>query len=489
MAAGFFLLAVGYHLAMAWRGVGAFRDIHLGAALHYAQSEISLEQTRIIGFNATGTPTAQELPLWQAAAGGVMKLLGPWWGWGNVVSLLGFASGLWPLWQMARRHLEPRAAAWSLVFYLASPLGFFYAGVASVDGWALALMLWFWDAADRLIARPTVARWGAAACFGVLAAVMKVPFFMAAALASVLTLWQSNRGSGRRWGALAGVGLVAVAAFAVWTGVTNAMLERATLPMLDLRISDPGMWYWYFGDWAYRLSPATWARAGWRGGVAVFGSLFLAGLALYGWVRRVPVARNLAWGVLGVTLVFAHLVLHHNHYFLMLLPATALLLGAGMAGLEAQVAALRRPLATLAVGGLLGASLVQGLLGMEVQVYHDRYFHRVAEVVRAHSGPGDRLLVQGGGWGGEVLSRAGREGLSIWNTRLLENPETLRKLRELGYTRLVMISESPLIDALQRANPGQAARERDGYWHHITPVVEPWPALHQTEDVLIKALP
>ena len=30
-----------------------------------------------------------------------MKALGPWWGWGNVVSLILFATGLWPLFHLA----------------------------------------------------------------------------------------------------------------------------------------------------------------------------------------------------------------------------------------------------------------------------------------------------------------------------------------------------------------------------------------------------
>ena len=90
----FFLLGlvVVYHLALAWHGQGQYRDQHLGTALHYAATQIDLKHTVIVGFNATDTPTVQELPVWQAVAGAVFKLAGTHWlGWANVVSL-----GLFP---------------------------------------------------------------------------------------------------------------------------------------------------------------------------------------------------------------------------------------------------------------------------------------------------------------------------------------------------------------------------------------------------------
>src|ERR1700683_965781 len=80
-------LLVIFHVGNALRGRGHFRDIHLGAALHYAQTKIHTADTVIAGCNPTDTPTIQELPVWQMAAGLAFKLFGAWWGWANIVSL------------------------------------------------------------------------------------------------------------------------------------------------------------------------------------------------------------------------------------------------------------------------------------------------------------------------------------------------------------------------------------------------------------------
>jgi len=72
----------------------------------------------IVGFNATGTPTAQELPLWQAAAALVFKATNStWYGWANLVSLLLFATGLWPFFQLARQYVGERAAGGASYFF------------------------------------------------------------------------------------------------------------------------------------------------------------------------------------------------------------------------------------------------------------------------------------------------------------------------------------------------------------------------------------
>src|ERR1700744_523032 len=76
-----------FHTMTALLGHGRYRDQHLGTALHYAATHISLADTIIPGFNALDTPTIQELPVWQMAVGAVFKVLGTWWGWANLVSL------------------------------------------------------------------------------------------------------------------------------------------------------------------------------------------------------------------------------------------------------------------------------------------------------------------------------------------------------------------------------------------------------------------
>jgi hypothetical protein len=139
-----FGLIVVFHLGNALTGNSLFRAQHLGAALEYGRGRINLLRPVIIGFNATGTPTPQELPVWQAAAGLVFKITGStWYGWANLVSLLLFVTGLWPFFQLARRYVGERPACWTLVFFLAQPLVVVYAGKASTDGFCLMVTIWF----------------------------------------------------------------------------------------------------------------------------------------------------------------------------------------------------------------------------------------------------------------------------------------------------------------------------------------------------------
>src|ERR1039458_5363469 len=172
-------LLLAFHVGSALRGHGDFRDIHLGTALHYAETKIDLADTVIVGFNATGTPTIQELPVWQMAAGLAFKLFGTWWGWANIVSLALFLHCLFPLFQIVRMYLDERRAWWTLIFFLAEPLVFLYAGVADTNGFCLSMAVWFLYGGAKLVREPGL-KWFVPACaFGSLEAVSKLPFFMA----------------------------------------------------------------------------------------------------------------------------------------------------------------------------------------------------------------------------------------------------------------------------------------------------------------------
>lgn len=102
---GFFLLIAVFHLASARAGYSHYRDQHLGTALEYAAGKIDLLRPVIVGFTATATPIALEVPIWQAMARVVFKLLGPWFGWANLLSHAFFATGLWPLFALTRHYL------------------------------------------------------------------------------------------------------------------------------------------------------------------------------------------------------------------------------------------------------------------------------------------------------------------------------------------------------------------------------------------------
>jgi 4-amino-4-deoxy-L-arabinose transferase-like glycosyltransferase len=382
-------LVILFHVGTALRGHGQFRDLHLGTALHYAQTKIDLADTIIVGFNATGTPTIQELPVWQMAAGLAFKLLGPWWGWANIVALGLFLPCLFPLFQIARMCLDERRAWWVLIFFLAEPLVFINAGAAATDGFCLAAAIWFLYCGVKLVREPGL-KWLALACaLGSLTAVSKLPFFMAAGLALFfLTLWQSGFDI-KRLGFLAVAGGVSGMVFLLWTHYTDSLQANAVFPFVDLRLkgttNGSTMMFWYFGDWHYRLSAGNWIKGGWRCLTALLGSFLLAGLVALALADKKgnPVARCLLAGALLTTLVFTHLVLHHWHYYLMFAPAVALLCAEGLAVLEMRFAPQSsKPAFGIFVAGLLGLSLLQGLMGMRSLTY-DPY---PAEMAGNHPG-------------------------------------------------------------------------------------------------------
>jgi hypothetical protein len=71
---------------------------------------------------------------------------------------------------------------------------------------------------------------------------------------------------------------------------------------------------------------------------------------------------------------------------------------------------------------------------------------------------------------------------------LLNNETDLRKLKSLGYNKLVLMSESPVRFAVVAVNPG-SRRERFYYPATISPRVDAWPVVYRSEDILIKEIP
>src|SRR5271166_4395021 len=99
------LLAAGlvsFELWMATTNHDNSRDQHLGGAVAYAQGHIDLMRPMLLGFNANGSPTPLEFPIWQALTSIFMKCFGIWYGWGNLVSLAFLFSSLWALFDLCR---------------------------------------------------------------------------------------------------------------------------------------------------------------------------------------------------------------------------------------------------------------------------------------------------------------------------------------------------------------------------------------------------
>ena len=482
-----------FHVGTALMGHGRFRDIHLGTALHYARTQFDLAHTIIVGFNATNTPTIQELPVWQALAGLAFKCLGGWWGWANLVSLLLFLPCLYPLYQIARMGLGERESWWVLIFFLAQPLIFLEAGEASPDGMSLAASVWFLYFSLKLLREPGWKWLLPAALLGCLAAVFKLPFFMAAGLAAALVLLKEHGVCRRRLALLGAAGGLSAAFFLLWTHYTDAAQAGAEFPLVDLRVGHGStMMFWYFGDLKYRLSPVIWLKGGLRIFTALLGSFSLAGLVLLGWRVKPgnPAAKAILLGAVLTTLVFFHLVLHHWHYYLMYAPAVALLCASGWSLVEAKFTppSGRSGWLTVLAGLLMVLSLGQGLVGMKALTF-DNYTPKMCTFIRQYTTSADKLVVIGGGWGGEELIRTDRQGLSAWTAKIFDRPEDLARLKALGFDKVVLLSQSPFLNAIQIVNPGQTDIPRQTYHDLLTPRVEGWPTLFQTDDILIKSIP
>ena len=113
----------------------------------------------------------------------------------------------------------------------------------------------------------------------------------------------------------------------------------------------------------------------------------------------------------------------------------------------------------------------------------------ITSAIRSHTTANDKLIVINGGWGGDELVRAGRNGLSMWNADAFADAEKYAQLKKLGFNKLVIVSESPYQNAIQVVNPGQTAFPRILAKSFVTPLVEKWPTVYETEDIVIKEIP
>jgi hypothetical protein len=173
-------------------------------------------------------------------------------------------------------------------------------------------------------------------------------------------------------------------------------------------------------------------------------------------------------------------------------PAAALAMGGGWMWLMKKCFPKEEGFSAVAGAGLIlitFVALFQGLIGMKLVQQFDPYPKRIAKLVQDHTKKEDRLFIIGGGWGGDVLFRANRNGLSIWTTQFLEDSANLKKARELGFTKLVVVREPPLLVALQKTNPGGADYSAEPFSRFLSPISTHWPALYEDEQLMIRKIP
>jgi hypothetical protein len=226
----------------------------------------------------------------------------------------------------------------------------------------------------------------------------------------------------------------------------------------------------------------------------LWGSFVLIGLTLYGlWLRPKSLGASLLVGALATTLIFTKLVLIHRHYYLMFSPAIALLNTYAMFDLRQRLLNLSATQSLLASTGVLAVlmlSLLQGLMQIEaLNLTADPYMRELAKKVVAHTAPDDRIVVINGGWGGDLLILSGRSGISADSPDIVNMREQGSSLKSLGYNKLVIASESPLLHAAQATNPGSANRKRVLWESFATEAISMWEDIYRSQDMVIKKLP
>jgi len=393
-----------------------------------------------------------------------------------------------------RGWANERTAWWAVVAFLAQPLIIFTSGQASADGLSLVFALWASYGLIRLVECGGWKWWLVATVAGVLSASAKLPLYFASGVFSAVYLAWTNPWDKRRWGLLIASGVIASGFFFAWNRACEGILTQADFPFVNLSLKDnPTMWRWYFGDWAYRLDPANYIKAGWAALNVLLGSFALVAVVVAGLKMRCRMGPLAALaGAVVTTMIFSHLVLVHRHDYVLFSLPVALLLGHGIAILERAIAGdgeMKKILFSATALGALTLAGIQGLMGMEIVQNYDPYPKAMAELIQKHSGPEDKILIQGGGWGGNTLMLAGLPGLTIWTDKVLDEPSKIAELKKMGFTKLVMLSESPLLWSLKKTNPGAADLDRESYRKTWSPLIDVWPTEVETEDILIKTIP
>lgn len=496
------LLATGmiiFELWMATTDHDNSREQHLGGAVAYAKGHIDLLRPMLPGFNANGAPTPLEFPIWQALTAVCMKCFGIWYGWGNLVSLAFLFSSIWALFDLCQRLNSSRTGWWAVLFSLVQPLNFLVGGQAGGDGTAWAFAMFFIYFSHRMMSEGKWQWWLLAVFAGCLSAMTKAPFFMTAGLTAFFWLWSRHRHSSRAWMFLISAGGISLLLFMAWNFHCHRVYAEAEFPTINMDALDgkSNINHWYFGTLAFRLDFHNWLRGSWLWATAVFGGfsfifLFLVSACL----KKTTEAWLWILAAAGTTLVFTPLVLVHLHYFFIFAPAIAWLCAIAAADLEPKIWNPLRTstfVRTIILLATFTATLAGTLMIIHINMYFDTYQEEVAQLIQQHTDPGDKVVVWGGSmyWGRPFL-RMDRQGLtgglSLADSGWINDPEKLKRLKQLGYKKIVLVNPSPLIVALTSVT-GQH-REKMADLHQCLPsVAKSWPVVFDASQILIVQIP
>jgi 4-amino-4-deoxy-L-arabinose transferase-like glycosyltransferase len=498
------LLAAGivfFELWLAAAGHFNSRDQHLGGAVAYAKGHINLLRPMLLGFTVNGTPTPLEFPVWQASTALLMKSFGLWYGWGNVASLIFFFSSLWALFDLCRRLGSSRIAWWTMVFTLLQPLSWLVGGQAGVDSAAWAFAMWFIYASYRMMSEEKWSWWIVSLCAAGLSSTTKAPFFMTAGLTAFFWLWLHHRRSKRAWFFLVSAGFVGILLFFAWNYHCHRVYAEAEFSTINLDPFDKqgGIDEWYFGTLAYRLHMANWARGIWHLMAYAFAGFAFIFLILVATRLKTSVAAWLWLLAAGcTTLVFPTLIWEHVHYFFVFAPAIAWLCALAAAEIEWRIRDMLpnpTPLRAAILLITLTACLTQALTLVHANALLDPYLTEVGQWIKEHTAPDEKIVVWGMVWGDPFL-QADRQGftggLNMDDNGWINDPQKLKRLKQLGYTKIVLINPSPFTVALTSVtvHAHKASIQTLVNLHeHLPTVAKNWPVVFDSPQILISQIP
>jgi hypothetical protein len=339
--------------------------------------------------------------------------------------------------------------------------------------------------------------WLAAVVAGGLSATTKAPFFMSAGLTAFFWTWLRARNSARAWKFLISAGVISVLLFLAWNVHCHRVYAEAEFPTINLDPFDEhgGVIRWYIGNLGNRANLHNWLRGGWHLANSAFGGLGFIFLVLAS-TRFKASAEGWLWLLAAActTLVFTQLVLGHTHYFFIFAPATAWLCAVAAAEIEPLVwdrLRLSIWMRGLVVSITLVASLAATLVATHFNLNFDPYPSEVAQLIKEHTSPGDKIVVWGMIWG-DPFVKVDRQGLtgslSLTDTSWLNDPHKLQRLKELGYKQIVLINLSPLVIAITSADGNHGEKLED--LHRCLPsVAQNWPVAFDSSAVLIVQIP
>ena len=124
-------------------------------------------------------------------------------------------------------------------------------------------------------------------------------------------------------------------------------------------------------------------------------------------------------------------------------------------------------------------------------MYFDTFQQDVADAIRLHTTTNDKLVVWGLNWGDPFL-RSGRQGftggLQLDSSAWINDPANLTRLRQMGYTKVVLVNSSPYVVALTALSHNENVHWVD-LQEHLPTVARDWPVLFDSKQLLIVQIP